>query len=237
MESVDELIDAHPDASLYQTPFDMIDEQGRPIRPCRPIPAIESSMDFLAARFWGLRDSVGTGYVFRPADYVATGGIPNLPHLLYADDLLFARLSKATFKATARDSQCLYRLHRGSASYRLSSDRIDGQVAALEQYIGLLDKEFPEFMHGRAGHSTLACFLAREIMILRPLAGWLLMAPDTCSRLRRLEATYARVAGGIDYRQWLGANFVSRNVYAHSKQLMLMYVLARARVARVLNRK
>jgi len=235
LESIDRLINAYPHAGLYQTPFDMIDEKGSLIRPCRPIPAIESSMDFLAARLWGLRDSVGTGYVFRPADYVATGGIPDLPHLLYADDLLFARLSKGTFKATTRDSHCLYRLHRGSTSYRLTSDRIEGQVAATEQFIELLNEEFPEFMRGRAGGSALACFLAREIMLLRPLARCRLLAPVTRKRIQRLEATYARNGTGIDYRQWLGTNFVSRNFYAHAKQLMLFYVLARAKAARAFN--
>lgn len=232
LEAIEQLITEHPKASLYQTAFDIVDARGALIRPCRPIPAVESSTDFLAARLWGLRDSVGTGYVFRPGDYVAAGGMPNLPFLLHADDLLFARLARITFKATCRSNQCLYRLHRESTSHRLSSTRIEGHVAAIEQYVSLLySSEFPGLLGNRSGNLALACFLAREILILRPLANELLLSAQTCQRIKRLEATYHLVAEKIDYRQWLGTNFVSRIVYAYSKQLMLFYVLLRSKLA------
>ncbi len=230
LEAIDQLTVDHPRASLYQTAFDMIDERGKIIRPCRPIPTIESSADFLASRLWGLRDSVGTGYVFRPADYVAVGGIPNLPLLLHADDLLFARLAGISFKATSRVSECLYRLHRGSASHRLTLDRLEAQVAAIEKYVELLREEYPDLMENRAGRAALACFLAREILMLRPLATELLLRSETCLRIKRLESIYHAVAEGIDYRQWLGTNFVSRDLYACSKQLMLLYVLLRGKL-------
>jgi glycosyltransferase involved in cell wall biosynthesis len=236
LESIDRLIDAYPKASLYQTPYDMIDEQGKHIRPSRPIPAVESSTEFLAARMWGLRDSVGTGYVFRPRDYVAVGGIPDTPQLLYADDLLISRLSKSTFKATSRDSQCLYRLHRGSASHQLTSDRIEGQVAAIEKYVRSVQEEFSGFMGSPTGKAALACFLAREIMLLRPLATRWLMTPMTRWRVHKLSAIYTDVAGNVDYRQWLGVNFVTRHLYAYSKQTMLAYILGRARILGSFNR-
>jgi glycosyltransferase involved in cell wall biosynthesis len=229
VETVDRLVSEHPKASLYQTPFDMIDERGNVIRPCRPIPSKESSSDFLAARMWGLRDSVGTGYVFRPADYVAVGGIPNLPDLLYADDLLFARLANLQFKVSSRESQCLYRLHRGSASHRMTPERIEGQVAAIEEYVTLLQQEFPDLMNTRAGNAALACFLAREIMIMRPLAKRLLLHSDTCLRIGRLERTYSAAAKGIPYQQWLGSNAITRSIYPLSKQAMLFLVLMRGR--------
>lgn len=233
LEAIDRLEGDHPQASLYQTAFDMIDEQGKMIRPCRPIPAIESAADFVAARLWGLRDSVGTGYVFRPADYVAVGGIPNLPFLLHADDLLFARLAKLRFKASCRISQCLYRLHRGSTSHRMTSARLEAQITAAEQYVELLLREFPEFMSGSAGKAALACFLAREIMVLRPLANGLLFSSETCQGVGRLAKTYGEIANGMDYRQWLGTNMVSRSVYPFAKQAMLISVLLRARLARM----
>jgi glycosyltransferase involved in cell wall biosynthesis len=231
LESIDGLINAHPTASLYQTPFDMIDEFGSIIRPCRPIPSVESSEDFVAARLWGLRDSVGTGYVFRPADYVAVGGIPNLPHLLYADDLLFARLTRLNFKVSSRDCHCLYRLHRSSASRSLTAARIEGQVAAIEEYVDRLPQEVPQLMGSRTGRSALACFLAREILVIRPLAKTWLLQPQTCARIKRLESSYISAARGIDYRQWLGTNYVTRDLYALFKQLMLLYVLLRGKLS------
>jgi hypothetical protein len=225
LETIDRLIADHPAASLYQTAFDMVDEDGRLIRPCRPIPTMESSSDFLAARLWGLRDSVGTGYVFKAADYVALGGMPNLPHLLYADDLLFARLAGISFKVASRMSQCLYRLHRGSASRRLSPARLQAQVQAIEEYVHLLPTEHPDLMDNEAGRMALACFLAREIVILLPLATQFLLGPQTCERIKRLNSTYLENSRGIDYLQWLGTNFVSRELYAYSKRLMLLAML------------
>jgi glycosyltransferase involved in cell wall biosynthesis len=232
LESIEALIEAHPTASLYQTPFDMIDERGTMLRPCRPIPALESSDDLIAARMWGLRDSVGTGYVFRSADYVTVGGIPNLPFLLYADDLLFSRLARLSFKAASRDGHCLYRLHRQSASLTLTRERIEGQIAAVEQYLEVLSLEAPDLMKSRSGRSALACFLAREIMVIRPLARSWLLQPQTCERIRRLEALYTEVALAIDYRQWLGTNVVTRDLYALFKQIMLLAVLLKSRVGR-----
>ncbi len=231
LRSVDELIDKHPCASLYQMAFDMIDAQGKLIRPCRPIPEVESSTGFLAARLWGLRDSVGTGYVFRPRDYIAVGGIPSLPHLLHADDLLFARLAGIAFKATCQTSQCLYRLHRESTSHRLSRARLEGHVEAIEQYLAALQSdEFSGLLSTRNGNMALACFIAREILVLRPLANRFLLSARTCQRIKQLEIVYRSIADQIDYRQWLGTNFVSRNVYALSKQLMLLHVLLRAKL-------
>ena len=230
LDAIDYLIDAHPTASLYQTPFDMIEESGRIIRPCRPIPLIESGDDFVAARLWGLRDSVGTGYVFRPTDYVAVGGIPNLPYLLYADDLLFTRLAQLTFKAATRDSHCLYRLHRASASHQLTTDRIRSQIAAIEAYVGRLPNEVPVLMNSRSGKTALACFLAREIVLLRPLAKAWLLGPETCQRICRLHANYVALAPSHDYRQWLGTNYVTRDLYALLKQFMLLVVLLRGKL-------
>ncbi len=227
LETIDQLMLDHPQASLYQTGFDLIDAKDRLVRPCRPIPSIESSTDFLAARLWGLRDSFGIGYVFRSSDYVAVGGMPNLPQLLHADDLLFARLARITFKATSRVSQCRYRLHRNSTSHRLSRARIEAQVAATEEYLALLSKEFPDLTNNSAGKMALACYLAREILILRPLALAPLLSRETCLCIRRLQAAYCSVAGGLDYRQWLGTNLFSRDLYAFSKRLMLLYVLLR----------
>lgn len=231
--SINRLIEEEPAATLYQTHYDMIDEQGSLIRPCRPIPGAETASDFVTARLWGLRDSVGTGYVYRPRDYVRTAGIPDLPDLLYADDLLFARLARLNFKAASRDNQCSYRLHGASTSRRLTPERIEGQIAALDFYVDALAREFPELMGSDMGRSGLASLLAREVVLMRPLANHYLLQPQTCARIRRLKSKYDAVAGGIGYKQWLGTNFVTRDVYAWSKQLMLLRVLLGSKLGRV----
>ncbi|HEX2542307.1 MAG TPA: glycosyltransferase [Caldimonas sp.] len=237
LDAIEQLVIDHPRASLYQTAFDMIDEDGRIIRPSRPIPEVESAADFLAARLWGLRDSVGTGYVFRPADYVAVGGFPNLPFLLHADDLVFARLTQLRFKASSRVSQCVYRLHRGSLSHGISAARLIAQISAIEQYVKLIQDEFPDLMSNSAGKYALACFLAREVMLLLPLATEIFLPSDTCRRLRRLAEAYCEIAPDMDYRQWLGTNLVARAVYPHAKQAMLVWMLLAERITSFLKRR
>lgn len=237
LATLDRLIAKQPNASLYQTPFDVIDEVGRLVRPSRPIPTLESAQDFVAARMWGLRDSAGTGFVFRPRDYVAVGGMPRLPLLLYSDDLLFARLSAVTFKASAEEIRCSYRLHRRSTSHQLSRARIEAQIEAIEAYIALVTTEYPALEQTRTGRAAVACFIAREIMIIRPLARPWLMSNESCARVERLVALYTEVTEVADYRSWLGTNVVSRSLYPRFKQLMLFYLLSRENLASVFRRR
>lgn len=227
LDSISNLIARHPNASLYQTGFDMIDQDGNLIRPCRPIPSYESSEDFLAARLWGIRDSFGTGYVFRSVDYVKVGGIPNMPSLLYADDLLFARLSRLAYKAALSDSQCLYRLHRMSASNQMTALRIKNQIGALVEYIEHLEKEFPEFINSQAGKNALANLLAREVKILAPLGVVFLLGDETSYRVAGLAELYSKVSILKDYRKWLGTNFISQNIYSSAKRIALLYAVIR----------
>jgi glycosyltransferase involved in cell wall biosynthesis len=87
------LIRNKPYASLYQTQFQLIDAKGNLIRSCRPIPRHESGEEFLHARHLYLRDSYGTGYVMRSKDFKRVGGMPMLPRLVFADDILWYRIA------------------------------------------------------------------------------------------------------------------------------------------------
>lgn len=228
--AVDGLIASSPDASLYQVGFTYVDERSNVIRPCRPFPVVESGLDMTMARLWGLRDSVGTGYVFRPSDYVAVGGIPDLPSLLYADDILFGKLANLSFKAAVRDSHCLYRLHRGSASHAMTVERIEGQVLAAEMYLNELCNEFPELFQDRAGAAAVACFIARDVLILRHAVIERLLGSETVARVSRLESEYRKLAGPVRLTDWFGTNVVSRDIYIHLKRCMIALALAKARL-------
>jgi hypothetical protein len=130
-----ELIERNPKAALYQTHFRLIDGAGRKIRSCLPIPAIERADDFLVARFASRRDSFGTGYVFRCADYLRVGGIPLYPKLLFADDALWTSLMGGSFKV-ADPRECFsYRVHVGSTSH---SPGWQSLLDAMEGYVGFL---------------------------------------------------------------------------------------------------
>jgi glycosyltransferase involved in cell wall biosynthesis len=113
------LIDAQPDAGLYQCHFRLIDKYGRRLRSCLPMPARETAEGFLAARLRLRRDSYGTGYMFRASDYARVGGIPLYKKLIFADDALWLELMRGSYKATLEREMFSYRLHPGATSRSL----------------------------------------------------------------------------------------------------------------------
>jgi len=135
LESVRDLIRRHPDAATYQTHFRLIDEVGKTIRSCSPIPSRETATEFLASRLANLRDSYGTGYVMRSMDYDRVGGIPAFPRLLFADDALVLRLTKNSWKATSPEERFSYRSHAGSVSWRPA---LAPALDAFEQYLAFI---------------------------------------------------------------------------------------------------
>lgn len=138
LEIIAGLIGAHPDAALYQTGSRLIDSAGRTIRPTKPVPARESAADYLAARFTWQRDVFGTGYVMRSADYDRLGGIPPFEKLLFADDTLWLRLAKQSWKASDPRDAFAVRIHPQSESAsvpRLWSSFVKG----LDQLAGFLE--------------------------------------------------------------------------------------------------
>jgi len=132
------LIDAHPDAGLYQSHFRLIDKHGRRLRSCLPMPARETAESFLAARLSLRRDSQGTGYMFRASDYVRVGGIPLYKKLMFADDALWLELMRGSYKATLAREMFSYRLHSGATSHwpdwRSTFDALACYLAFLKPY-------------------------------------------------------------------------------------------------------
>lgn len=190
------LAERHPCATLYQTPFDLIDAQSRPIRPCRPIPLQEGAADLLAALCWGIRDSFGTGYAFRARDFRAAGGFPLFPRLLYADHLLFARLTARGYKAATADVGCSYRLHRGSASNAPSAASMNSHVAALGAFVDALDAEFEELGSTDRGRAALGVLLSRELFILETPAVRRRLVADNADLVRSLAERLAALRAG-----------------------------------------
>lgn len=110
------LIERHPGAGLYRTHFRVIDERGRTVRTCRPMPETENAAAYLAARLAGRRDSY-SGCVMRSADYDRVGGIPQFPRLLFADDALWLALIRDSFVATSPAVRFDLRMHAASGSW------------------------------------------------------------------------------------------------------------------------
>lgn len=214
LAAIGELADQHPDASLYQTAFDLIDSQGRLARPCRPVPQSESWVDFLAARCWGLRDSYGTGYAFRAEAYLKVGGMPSLPMLLFSDDLLFTRLAALGHKVCSAETRCAYRLHRSSASASVSTDRTVSLILALRRYVEILEREFTGFGASQKGGAAIAALIAREVSVFH--SKWLYWAlPDSAKdALNALQTVYVRHSPSLPPTAWSGMNRAMRPIYS-----------------------
>lgn len=147
LEVISGLIDANPDLHLFLTHFRQIDAQGRVLRNCRPIPARESAGEFFLARCHAARDAYGTGYAFRTRDYLASGGIPLYPRLLFSDDMLWLRLMKDG-GAVASEKICFeYRVHAASASAQhYAADKYVSFLAAFRQFVHEFEDDFPDLM-------------------------------------------------------------------------------------------
>ena len=166
LQNILELISAYPDASLYQTHFDLIDGDDAVRRPCRPIPAREFAKDFFLARCAFMRDSFGTGYVFRASDYVKVGGIPDLPSLLWSDDLLVISLASLAYKACAGQCSFAYRLHYGSASGAVTAGKFVSLAKALSKYVAVIEENHKTFLSFDTDRLAFAQYLARQSAML-----------------------------------------------------------------------
>ena len=198
LETMRALIDAHPDAGLYFAHFRLIDGQGRFLRHCRPMPARETAGEFLAVRLMNFRDTFGTGYVMRSADYDRVGGIPLYEKLIHADDSLWMHLMEGSWRATSPRELFSYRLHEASTS---GGTDPQGYLAALESYQDALDamaRRDPGVRETLTRYGPEANFQSGEYLhkrfVLKALAGGGKYPADVPARLLRVQE---RFAGGV----------------------------------------
>lgn len=198
------LVRDHPDASCYQTLFDMIDENDGKVRPCRPVPDRESWTSMLGGLLWYLRDSFGTGYVFRAGDYRRVGGIPDLPMLLFSDWLVFVRLTRLSYKVSTLSSRFSYRRHLSSTSGTPSKEKHAAHLVSMWHFITLVRTEFAEFAETDAGRAGIAALLARELSLLTVPVIRATFSPDDRAKLDALLAIYDEVADGVSANTLVG---------------------------------
>ena len=106
------LIQKHPEASLYQTHFQYIDDTGSLIKNCKPMDEIQYAHEFLACFMCDTINSTGTGYMMRSADYDAVGGMDcSFENLIFADYALWIDLMLKGYKATSPEITFQYRIH------------------------------------------------------------------------------------------------------------------------------
>jgi glycosyltransferase involved in cell wall biosynthesis len=144
-----ELITAEPSASLYQVQFEYIDSNGDFVRHIPKITYKETASQFLAAVMDDKEECCGTGYVMRSKDYRQVGGIPAYPGLLYADVVLWYRLSNLSYKVCSPKTLVGYRVHPQNMHRNANFSRY---YSATRQYYDFLRtstdlKDKPEVAH------------------------------------------------------------------------------------------
>lgn len=138
LETMNKLIRQYPDASIYQTHFNYIDGQGKIVRPCQPMAAVQKAHEFLDCQLNQTLDSTGTGYMMRSKDYDKLGGIsPNYPKLIFADYELWMRLIAISYKATSEKYSFSYRLHDSTSKLTNGEDYQN----AFGKYISFLSEQ------------------------------------------------------------------------------------------------
>lgn len=175
LDRIDGLISKCPEATLFQTHFDLIDQNGNILRPCKPVPDRESHKDFFLARCWGNRDSFGTGYVFRPQDFIRIGGYADFPQLLWADDLLVLKLAGLSCKVCDGHSSFAYRVHGKSASGVMTVGKFIAFAEASRRYLTEVEEHHRDLIEDDYGKISLGFAMARQMELLDlPFQSWFL---------------------------------------------------------------
>lgn len=130
LEVMDALIHKHPQASLYQSHFNCIDEKGAVIKKCEPMDEVQSAQDFFKETLEN-----GGGFMMRSEDYDAVGGIPLYPNLFFADFVLWLELSRISYKATTSEISFSYRVHNKNTSATSADEKYH---AGFELFINYL---------------------------------------------------------------------------------------------------
>lgn len=166
------LIGKHPSASLYQTHFNYIDENGAIVRPCRPMAQIEDGKAFLKTILTNSVDIMGTGFLMRASDYKRIGGIPVYPYFLYADFELWQTLTGISYKATSSKNCFDFRLHQ-SATAKANDRMLQTSFFHYIDYLKRVKETHPDyqevFENFAAGFITNYCKGLSHRMLRIPL--------------------------------------------------------------------
>lgn len=151
LQTIENLIVKHPYASLYQTHYRFINEEGKTIRECQSMNETETATQFLESICFNKISIMGTGFMMRTKDYDAVGGIPNYPSLLFADFELWIELTRVKYKATSPQTCFSYRVHTQSTTASSPYSNYAEGFDRLMQYfksLKLKDKNIAQFIEG-----------------------------------------------------------------------------------------
>ena len=154
LEEINNLIEAHPTASLYHTHFDYIDKDGHFLGNCKPLPEQLTSDAYLALALDEQISIMATGYVFKTTYYKQVGGINiKYPNLIYADLQLWIDLANIAYLATSPKTEFTFRLH--ASTTKISKDKILMEaLLVFLNYLKTLSKESLAFQNVISKHTS-----------------------------------------------------------------------------------
>ncbi len=139
---MNDLVNRHPTASLYQAHFRYIDASGKEIGKCQPMIEIQKPVEVVHNFLCGKIDLMGTGFMMRSPDYDRIGGIPSYPNLLFADMELWIELASKSYLAVDRREVFSYRKHLNATTSSSSDAKFLQAFDRLINYlVGLKEKE------------------------------------------------------------------------------------------------
>lgn len=143
LQEMSMLIKKHPNAGLYQSHFDYIDEKGKFVRDCQPMAEEQGADEFLSCQFQRKIDSTGTGYMIRSLVFDKLGGMPShYPNLIFADFQLWVSAMLTAYKATSPKKCFSYRLHQSLSRTTNGTGYQEAFITYIEFLTGLR-KEHP----------------------------------------------------------------------------------------------
>jgi Glycosyl transferase family 2 len=139
---MNELINEHPNASLYQTHFNYINANSDTIRPSKPMPAHADGAEFLGMILRNQIDVMATGFIMRSKDYEAVGGIPPYPRLLFADFELWVNIAGLSYMAVCPEPAFGFRLHQSTTSTS-TDEALQRAFSLFMDYLASLQQHQP----------------------------------------------------------------------------------------------
>ena len=203
LETINGLIEKHPDATLYHTHFNFIDSKGKIVRACKSMEAIQTPKQVIE-NYVGLKaDLMGTGFIMRSKDYDEIGGMPMYRSLLFADMELIIELARLGYMVVSPKECFSYRIHKAATT---SSTSIINYIKGFEAFISYLSE-----LKSKCRDRKIINAIETSASIFLDKAGQnivfkILHKPKTIRDIPNMNATINRL------REY-GRNFCDENCY------------------------
>lgn len=141
LQTISELIENQPLASLYLTHFNFIDSNGSEFETSPTMEAIISGPFLLKKILKSEFFVMATGYMMKTADFLKVGGVPlQYPNLLYADFELWLRITGLNYLAVSPVIAFSFRIHQSTTKVTNAKLMIGSFERFIEYLVSIQDQ-------------------------------------------------------------------------------------------------